>query len=392
MKTEAIFVLLLTLTLSCGLMSQPKVFTCIDEKGDKLFTFEAHSVWQYSDGYAMFKTTVLDEPNNQMVWRVGFLDSLGNIAIEPIYDGTYTTYYGFKYGVSWVRRPGEEFYVLINKKGEVISEKSYEKVGSFNDSVCDVYEGYNMGFVDVNGKEVIPCKYFGDTWFYDGLVCVCPVESTDELYGFLNKKGEIAIPFKFKQPGHSGFSNGEARVVINGKTCLINTKGEVVFTPVQTNNIDNFCDGLAMAYTKPDRSGFGFVNRQNKWVIQPIYDYASEFENGRTVVEKAGKKGVIDTLGRYIIPIKYDEIYGDCGSHGLFWAVIGEESFFFNCDGKAFTSAEDVQHIGGREDEKFHPYRNSREKMGYLNIDGSIFIEAKWENAEAFSEGKAWVY
>ncbi len=385
------YLVLISLVAAFAANAQLKTYTCINELGQTLFTFETNFVWDFSDEMAMFKTTVLDEANNKLVWRNGFIDSKGKVVIDAIYDPKYGAYYGFNDGVSWARRPGENFYILINKKGEVIVETSYQKVGSFHEGMCAVYQNDFMGFINTAGEEVIPCKYVGDSWFYEGLVCVCLGESETEAYGFLNKEGDVAIPLKFNQPGHSGFENGEARVKVNGKTCLINYKGEITFTPSLTGNMECFYNGLALAYTKPDRSGFGFFNRNNEWVVQPIYDYANAFVNGRAIVEKDGKYGVIDTLGKIIIPIKYDNIYGGCDEDGLFNAVIENVSYFFNCDGKYFTSHE-VKTIGACNSSKLHPFKDINEMMGYLNQDGTISIDAKYIRAEAFKEGKAWVY
>ncbi|MDD3860821.1 MAG: WG repeat-containing protein, partial [Bacteroidales bacterium] len=166
---------------------------------------------------------------------------------------------------------------------------------------------------------------------------------------------------------------------------------EVVFTPLLTNNCDNFNDGLSLAYTKPDRSGFGFFNRNNQWVVEPIYDHVTSFKGGRAIVEKDGKLGVIDTTGNYIIPLEYVNIYGDCGSHGLLLAVKDNVSYFLNCDGKPFTD-KDVKYIYGSNSGQLHPFTGSFGKMGYMKKDGSIFINAVYNNAEPFSEGKAWVY
>ncbi len=390
MKTKLFFFVFFVLIAYIAL-GQKKVYSCIDESGTVLFNFETHYVWPFSNGMAMFKTTVLDVEKNKMVWRIGFIDNKGNVVIEPIYDSKFATYYGFNSGVSWARKPGADDFELINKKGEVISEKSYEKVGSFNDGLCAVYEDLYMGFVDLNGTEVIPCIYVGDTWFYDGLVCVCIGDNEMEQYGFLNKKGEVAIPFEYNQAGFSGFQNGEARVQIKGKTNLINTSGEVVFTPDLTSNMENFSDGLALAYINQDRSGYGFFNRNNEWVVEPIYDNASSFENGRSIVEKDGKYGVIDTTGKFILPLKFENIYGDCKLHGLYNAVLDNISYYYNCEGYYFTKF-DVKHISGRESGKYYPYKDLNDKMGYLNTDGTMHVEARYNNVEAFSEGMAWVY
>lgn len=40
----------------------------------------------------------------------------------------------------------------------------------------------------------------------------------------------------------------------------------------------------------------------------------------------------------------------------------------------------------------WHFYKDVNDKMGYLNRDRNIFMEAKYANAEAFSEGKVWGY
>jgi hypothetical protein len=388
---KLIFIAVISLFVNYHAIAQEKVFTCINEQGEELFKFEAYAVWPFNDGMAMFKTVVLNEAGTKYLWRIGFIDETGRVVIEPQFDSQYVVYYGFENGVSWVRYPDTDKYVLINKLGDVISEKSYEKVGSFNDGMGVVYEEYNQGWVDSTGKEVIPCIYFGDPWFYEGLACVCPIESTTETYGFINTKGEVVIPFKFSQPGYSGFENGEARAVVNGKTCLINKKGEVVFTPKLTNNMDLFYNGLSVAYTKPDRTGFGFFNRENKWVIQPIYDYATPFENGRAVVSLGEFEGVIDTLGNFVIPMVYQTIVGDCDDHGLFQVSLDGKWYFLNCDGKPFTSF-DVNYVGGARGTGMHPFENTDGKMGYLNSDGTIYIEAKYDNTKAFYESKAWVY
>jgi hypothetical protein len=388
---KLILIVIATLYATFQTSAQEKVFTCINEQGNELFKFEAYSVWPFRDGMAMYKTVVLNEAGTQYLWRIGFINESGRIVIKPQFDAKYVVYYGFTDGVSWVRYPDTDKFVLINKRGEPISEKSYEKVGSFNEGMGVVYEGYNQGWVDTTGKEIIPCIYTGDPWFYQGLACVCPAESQIESYGYIDKKGEIIIPFKFKQPGYSGFENGEARAVVNGKTCLINLKGEIVFTPTLTNNMDQFNCGLASAYTTPNRGGFGFFNRNNNWIIQPIYDRVSSFENGRAIVEKGGLVGVIDTLGNFVIPMTYDKIYGDCGDHGLFHTQKDGHTFFFDCNGKQFTSIE-VNNIEGSNGTGKHPYRNMQDKMGYLNSDGSIFIDAVYDRTERFREGKAWVY
>jgi hypothetical protein len=386
---KKILLLNLSLMLVVTILAQPKTHTCINTEGDTLFTFEAHYVWDFSDGMAKFKTVVTD--NGERVWRIGFINDKGEVKVPAKYNSKYSISSKFKYGVAWVTDPDVKEFYLIDKEGNRVSEKTYEKVGSFNDSLCAVYEGYNMGFVNTKGEEIIPCEYVGDSWFYEGLVCVTKADSEVEAYGFLNKKGEVVIPFKFHQAGFSGFENGECRVQINGKTHLINHAGEVIFTPTLTNNMEGFSCGLAKAYTKPNRSGFGFFNRNNEWVVKPIYDRAYSFENGRSIVVLNDKYGVIDTAGNYIIALKWDKIFGDCAETGYYTCEKDNIRYYYNCDGEYFTNIP-VKQLRQKRDSEYIPYMNESEKWGYLNTDGSIYIPAIYNDADSFIEGKAWVY
>jgi hypothetical protein len=248
-----------------------------------------------------------------------------------------------------------------------------------------------MGFINASGKEIIPCKYIGDPCFHSGLVCLRSSNTAEEKYGFFNNQGEQIIPFKFVQGAYCEFENGECCVKMNDKNILINTKGEIVFTPSLTNNSSTFSDGLALAYTNPDRTGFGYYNRNNEWVIQPIYTSAKSFENGLAIVEMNGKFGVINTLGKEVIPIKFDNIFGNCSDQGLFSCVLNNLTYFYNSQGKYFTNVE-VKQVCGKNGGKLYPFKNMLGKMGFMNADGTVHIDAQYDNVEAFYEGKAWVY
>ncbi len=383
--------LLILLTI-CGVaftLYAQKNYQCINEQGDVLFEIETHYVWPFSDGMAKFKTSVVE--NGKAYWRIGFVNEKGEVVIKPKYESKKSTRCKFKEGVAWVRLPNQDNYFLIDKSGARVSENSYEKVGSFHEGMCAVYSDLNMGFVNTKGEEIIPIKYTGDPWFYEGFVCLCPADAEIEKYGFLNKQGEQVIPFKYNQAGYSGFKNGECRVMINGRTNLINTSGELVFTPSLTTNMEGFSCGLAKAYTKPDRSGVGFFNRNNEWVVKPIYDRSESFKNGVTIVSINDKYGVIDTLGNFIIPLKFDKILGGCDDSGYFSCEKDLATYYYNCQGEYFTQ-HPIKRLKACKNSNLYPYMDNDDKWGYLNADGSYFIQAKYEDVDSFEEGKAWVY
>lgn len=110
-----------------------------------------------------------------------------------------------------------------------------------------------------------------------------------------------------------------------------------------------------------------------------------------TIVSIKEQYGVIDTLGKYVIPLKFDKIIGDCGQSGWFLCEKDLVKYYYNCEGKYFTQ-HPVKRIKQRKQSIYYPYMDNDEKWGYLNSDGSYHIEAMYEDADSFVEGKAWVY
>lgn len=375
------------LFILCGkALPQEKIHTCINEKGERLFSVKAKYIGHFEDGMAQVEKTVLE--NNKAYYRYGFIDYTGKQVIEAKYEKVYQ----FAFGVTWVKDPGAEGYYLINKKGERLTTQIWKKVGYFFEGFAAVYDNEEaMGFINRKGELIVPCKYLGSSGFTEGLACVMPYDSKEEKYGFIDTTGSIAIPFQYKQPGTSTFDNGECRVMINGVVCLINKKGEVTFKPTLTKNTDGFYNGLSSSYTNYETRGdWGYYNRKNEWVIKPQYDNANSFEGGLAVVGNAGKYGVIDTTGRIIIPIQYESLLGNPSENGYFGVerIANGTKEYLNAQGKPFTNIP-IKYLYGSNGHKLLPYCNQENKYGYLNLDGSVFIDAQFESTQTFYEGKS---
>ena len=367
--------------------SQEEFYTCINEKGERMFSIKAKSVGAFSEGMAEVKQNVLDGSKSH--YRSGFINEKGQVVIPCIYESVYA----FTYGACWVKEPGQSDYYLINKKGERLTTETWATVGYFFDGHCAVYdEEGKMGFVNRKGELVIPCKYTGDS-FSEGLACVMDFYGTDANYGFIDTTGKVVIPFQFNQAGTSSFENGECRVQKNGVTCLIDKTGAVVFKPTLTKNCMGFYEGLSASYTNStDRSGWGFYNRENVWVIKPQFDNAESFAGGFAIVQKAGKYGVIDQTGKVVIPIQYASVYGSVAEDGFFIVEMeeGGDKKYLKADGTAFSTVS-LKYIITSRGGKFLPYVSNDGYYGYLNMDGTIFLEAKYKHVSAFSEGKGWI-
>lgn len=126
------------------------------------------------------------------------------------------------------------------------------------------------------------------------------------LWGFIDKKGNIAIAPQFSYVGR--FSRERAAVQVqNGLWGFINKQGQYVVTP-------SFCtvgafsetDGLAGVYYGGYRSGnqclggkWGFIDVNGNWVISEL-DYAEKFVKGKAKVTYKGYTGYIDRYGNWV--------------------------------------------------------------------------------------------
>lgn len=394
MKNRILSVLLLLFTIAG--FAKNKTWICINENGATVFTIEAIYVSEFRNGLAaVYKNTLV---NNKWITGNGFVDRTGKVVVPCDLDKVKN----FDANVTWIKRKGESFYRLIDKTGREIPTDNYEKVGSFfgdKNPRSAVYKEGKMGFIDESGKLVIPCKYIGSTAFTEGLASVCLATSVKGEYGFINPNGEVVIPLKFVQSGTSSFSGGLARASVAGKTVLIDKTGEIVFK-TSKGNIQGQRFGLISVITKPNRKGWGWVNFKDEFVIDPVYDYAMNFnEDGYAVVEKNGLKGVIDTTGKTVLPLKYETVYCDITKSGYFLGVYPSDEVVSQANAKKdyfdknlnMISLQDVKYMLGARGSNRLQYANLAGKKGYLDLNYKVAIPAKYDRVSFFSEGLAWV-
>lgn len=120
-------------------------------------------------------------------------------------------------------------------------------------------------------------------------------------YGFKDVQGNVLIPSKYDDA--SNFSEGLARVRLNGKWGFIN-KDDKIIIPFKYSDATSFSEGLASVKDWK----FGYIDKNNKVIIPFIYDYADSFHDGLAKVSKDGKYGFIDKNGNVVISMKYDVV------------------------------------------------------------------------------------
>lgn len=235
----------------------------------------------------------------------------------------------------------------IDAKGNVVIPVEYDNVHPCQEGVCVVEVGganSKCGIVDINGNIVLAPYYHKMEGFQNGLAVVQDPQT--ELYGFVNKKGEIAIPLSYQyaksfsddlalvmvQSGKYGYINAAGELVIPAiydkakifseglaivekakKDMVINKNGEIIVTLPENQIFDSYRyhEGRVVVVKDDDGDWWGdedqkcgYLDTKGELVIDFIYDDAYDFEDGVALVEKNGREFYINTNGK---KVKYDE-------------------------------------------------------------------------------------
>lgn len=138
----------------------------------------------YDEGYFEISGKVNDR------YLHGYLDSTGKSAVPMVYNGTKGAYNGLfvmekdlKYGV--VDHTGKEITPFIY----------HDVLGFAENGLMAVEKDYKWGFIDRSGKEVIPCMYASASSF-EGDVTIA---RKDKLYGLIGPHNEAITPMEFDE-------------------------------------------------------------------------------------------------------------------------------------------------------------------------------------------------
>ncbi|QAA35159.1 WG repeat-containing protein [Clostridium manihotivorum] len=200
----------------------------------------------------------------------------------------------------------------------------------------------------------------------------------DELYGFINEKGEVVVEPQFLGllPASEGFipfyrEDGYGFISYDGKISKTFTEFRAF----------EFYGGLSII----ESDGlYGFMDKNLNIIVNPYYDGAMNFSDGLALVEKNGKKGYIDTKGNIRIPLQYEE--ASSFSEGLAVICYNHKMGYINTEGDVVINP--IFSRCGLFSEGLAIYEIDG-KYGYLDKKGNIVIPPEFDMAESFSEGFA---
>ncbi|NOV04747.1 hypothetical protein GC097_32785 [Paenibacillus sp. LMG 31457] len=218
-------------------------------------------------------------------------------------------------GLVLVQDDKTEMYGYIDRNGKIIIPIQYHEASSFSDGLALVKNDKHYQYIDKTGKVLIDAsQYISGKSFSEGLAAVA-VQNKDRStveYGYIDTKGNMKIEPKYARA--YSFSEGLAKVCVGDSINeysigYIDENGAYKIGPTLNDSYDEtlISEGLV-----PIANGAGgYMNKDGKVSIAPVvtkdndnylkHNMAEEFRNGIAKVSLSdGRIGYIDRTGRYI--------------------------------------------------------------------------------------------
>ncbi len=374
----------------------------------------------------------------------GVLFNNGDVAINPSYDKIFTLVDGKiraeKDGMSYLLNiygdviAGELKKVLpfndgysavmcnndkwgfINEKGCFLISCKFEAAKSFSENLAAVQNNGKWGFINKEEEAVIPFRYDSVESFSGNLATVMK----DGVYCGINKHGEKITPceYDFLKPykgffvgkmdgkeqnhvvlsesGEEAYSSsseirpldiGENIYALNFFSPPLIKDGKIILGEKEFDRIYKFQEKRALFRKKEDGvEKYGFIDENGKVIVPPLYDEASSFYEGRSIVKMGDKYGVLDLNGKNLVPLEYDRIHLH-SSEEIASLKSGKVKIHTkeNIEGRAIFKCDDI--ISGRE--SFLIVEKDG-KQGVIDNEGNIVVDFK--EIKIFFAGEVFSY
>lgn len=286
----------------------------VDATGRPLTGLVYDGIWPFANGRAMVRRKQ----------KYGFLDSLGREVIPVKYDVASPFSEGLATVNGWV--------IDRNGRKRFRQQKGYKAYDGFQGGLCEVLitngQGgilipkhpfrYRWNYIDHVGTLLIPSRYDSVGGHERGELRVVV---RNGRYGLLDSLAQERLPTKFEEleswyafenhdrsrPGWVGLRYGwphHRRVKLAGRCGFLNMK---------TGQLAVSC---RYQTTLPNEEGRMWVKEKGKWglldsvgreILPPslAFDTVHAFHEGRALVRQGYRYGYVDKSGRLVIPLRY---------------------------------------------------------------------------------------
>lgn len=319
---------------------------------------------------------------------------------------------------------------LINEEGEWLTDFAQARaIAPFSEGLAMLIDDDPefTSFIDKTGKVALKIPYkahppieyllgpmeesFDNFKFSEGLVAVYNTtkNSWKEAWttespvfkGYADKTGKLVVPFQYLEA--QPFREGWAAVYDSQYAAnFVDAKGKTLLPDFLPNSfVESFQNGLAIVRDyRTGQSRNGMIDTKGKYVIPVEYESLSSCDQkGRIVAQKNGKWGVIDKQNQVLVPFIYDSVSFGAGmmpsenqpvnfQEDLLPVVLNGQLGFIDDQNRTIIPFKYEQSYGSGFSEGVAPV--SREgKYGFIDRQNQVVIPFEYDFAEAFKNGLA---
>ncbi|MFA6598439.1 MAG: WG repeat-containing protein [Ignavibacteriaceae bacterium] len=294
----------------------------INKTGQLVIPFQFTSASNFNNGYA-FNYEPGSAANSKIQARCRLINTEGKVIVEttPNDYGYRTEFHEgkarFKRGMKRSNNRFEIYYGFLDTLGNIAIEDKFNDVRDFSDSLAAVQLGEKWGFIDNHGNIKIDCQFTNEPQpFSNGRA---RIQSRDNKYGYIDTSGNVVVEPIYSDafPYSDGFTTVSFLDERYQKAFfIIDLKGKRIkeFKRIKKDNEiitfhSGFNDGLAVA-----QQGYGmdmgFIDTKGKTVIDFKFNKLKPFNSGLAYAEQYDKKtskvskGFIDKKGKFVILIE----------------------------------------------------------------------------------------
>ncbi len=323
----------------------------IDTNGTIICPAKYHQVHSLSDNVWSVQTQ----------YKVGLIDQLGKfihkqtlLGIEDLNESL----------LAVTEEYGAGYSLFSTKDQQIVSKQKFNYIGSFTNGIACYKKGNDYGILKANGKSIRIIKDYKDKTsqriiresgngikLYLGNEYICHLfkfqndravmyqkQARNYLFGCINSQGKLKIPYEFERIHPFQFEKAPARK--KGKWGLIGLNGETLI-PFKYDSLSRLSPKRFKVWSKGRK---GLLDEKGTTIIPIEYDsiIAIPSSISKYIVSKGGKAGtisehkekglaqkypslkylnqglfitqnkkhwgLIDSVGRQVLPYKYDAI------------------------------------------------------------------------------------
>lgn len=174
---------------------------------------------------------------------------------------------------------------------------------------------------------------------------------------------------------------------------FIDNEGKPVFERIRVDDVLGYSEGLIRVLVKGNnKSHVKYLDLGGKIVLEPNFDYAYDFIDGIAMVfnftdktRTTKKFGFIDKKGRLIIPCNLND--ASQFSEGLAYISDNDFNGYIDTSGRKRINLGD--NAGFFFSEGLAAVNNKKFEFGFINTNGELVIEFKYDEVGYFREGLA---